>query len=158
MNAVPSIPARVLAIAAASALCGCAIPDAETLSPFHEPWPWTKVVAVNHTDHDVLVVHVGRCETGPALRHARSTPSFCFPGTKPAGPIAVTWREARDGADAGPALGQGQVRTATARLPRLWHEAPAPEHATGAFLCVVLRNDAGVDMAVAASAEDCAVL
>lgn len=158
MHAVPSIAARVFAIAAASALSGCAIPDAETLSPFQEPWPWKKVVAINHTDHDVLAVRAGQCETGPALRHARSSPSFCFLGTKPAGPIEVSWSEATDGADAGLAFEPSKVRTATARLPRLWHEAPGREDTTGGFLCVVLRNDAGADVAVAASAEDCAVL
>lgn len=158
MNAVSSISARVIALAAASALSGCAIPDAGTLSPFQDPWPWKKLIAVNHTDHDVRAVRAGHCETGPALRHSQSSPSFCFLGTKPEGPIAITWSEARAGTEPNAAFGQGKQHAFTAPLPPLWHEDPGPDDVTGSFLCVVLHNDARVNVAAAASAEDCAVL
>lgn len=159
MNVVPALPASAIAIAiaTASALSGCAIPTAETMSPFQEPWPWQKVVAVNHTDHDVRAVRAGRCETGPALRHSRSSPSFCFLGTKPGGEIAITWSEARSDTDPGSASDQGTVHASRALLPRLWDKDAGPDPVTGSFLCVVLHNEARVRVAVAASASDCAL-
>ncbi|MCY1224840.1 hypothetical protein D9M72_370160 [compost metagenome] len=148
MNAVSPIVAGLVAVAAASALSGCAIPTAETLSPFQEPWPWTKLVAVNRTDHDVLAVRAGHCETGPALRQSQSAPSFCFLGKKPDRPIAITWNDA----------GAGAQHTSTVPLPPLWPEDPRPEDLTGGYLCVLLRNDARVSLTVTATAQACAVL
>lgn len=148
MNAVSPIVAGLVAVAAASALSGCAIPTAETLSPFQEPWPWTKLVAVNRTDHDVLAVRAGHCETGPSLRQSQSAPSFCFLGKKPERPIAITWNDASAGAQ----------HTSTVPLPPLWPEDPRPEDLTGGYLCVLLRNDARVSLTVTASAQACAVL
>ncbi len=148
MNAVPSIAARLMAVAAAGALSGCAVPTAETLSPFQEPWPWTKVVLVNRTDQDILIARAGTCEAGPAPRQAQSAPSFCFLGKKPTGPIAVTWRD-----DA-----TGRHHTATAPLPPLWREDPRPEDITAGYLCVLLRDDARTSLTVVATPEACAVL
>lgn len=148
MNAVSPIAAGLVAVAAASALSGCAIPSAETLSPFQEPWPWTKIVAVNRSDHDVQAVRVGHCETGPALRQSQSTPSFCFLGKKPERPIAITWNDA--GADA--------QHASTVPLPPLWQENPRPGELTGGYLCVLLRNDARARLTITATEEACAVL
>jgi len=158
MNVVSSMSAGLIAIAAASALSGCAFPNAETLSPFQQPWPWTKIVAVNRTDHDVLAVRAGRCETGPASKRSQSAPSFCFLGEKPEGPIAVTWNDAVAGAESNAASAQGKVHATTTPPPRLWLEDPHPEDITGGYLCVLLRNDAQVSLTVAAAAEECAVL
>jgi len=149
MNAVAKIAASLVAVAAASALSGCAVPTAETLSPFQEPWPWTKVIAVNRTDHDVQAVRAGHCETGPALRQSQSTPSYCFLGKKPKEPVAaITWSD----------VGVDVPHTSTTPLPRLWLEDPRPEDLTGGYLCVLLRNDARVSLTVVATAEACAVL
>lgn len=75
------------------------------------------LVAVNRTNHDVLAVRAGHCETGPALRQSQSTPSFCFLGKKPERPIAITWNDASAGAQ----------HTSTVPLPPLWPEDPRPE-------------------------------
>ncbi|CAJ96409.1 Lipoprotein [Cupriavidus necator H16] len=158
MNAVSAISTRVIAIATASAISGCAIPTSETWHPFQEPWPWTKIVTVNRTDHDVLALRAGPCETGPASWRSLSAPSFCFLGTKPEGPIAITWSDAIAGTESHAASEQGELLASTAPLPRLWREKPHAGEAIGNFLCVVLRNDARVDVAVTASAEACAVL
>lgn len=158
MNAVSLISAGVIAIAAASALPGCAIPDAESLSPFQAPWPWTRIVAVNRTDQDVLAVRAGRCETGPVSKHSQSTPSFCFPGEKPDGPITVTWNDAVAGTEASATSGQGKVHAATAPPPPLWLEDPSPEDLPGGYLCVLLRSDAQVNLTVATTAEACTAL
>lgn len=158
MNAVSSISACVIAIATASAISGCAIPTTETWSPFQEPWPWTKIVTVNQTDHDVLALRAGPCETGPASGRSLSAPSFCFLGTKPEGPIAITWSDAIAGTESHAASERGELHASTAPLPHLWREDPHAGEPIGNFLCVVLRNDARVDLAVTASAEACAVL
>jgi len=158
MNAVSPISAGLVAIAAASVLSGCAIPTAETLSPFQESWPWTKVVAVNRTDRDITAVRAGRCETGPAAQQSQSMPSFCFLGKKPEGPIAVTWSDAMSGGEPAASADQGQAHAAKAPLPPLWHEEPHPENITGGYLCVLLRNDAQVSLTVATTAEECAIL
>ncbi|MEM5429184.1 hypothetical protein [Cupriavidus oxalaticus] len=147
MNVVSPIAASLVA-AAASALSGCAVPTAEIMSPFQEPWPWTKIVAVNRTDHDVLAVRAGNCETGRALRQSQSAPSYCFLGTKPEGPVAITWNDA----------GVGGEHTATVPLPPLWHTEPRPEDMTGGYLCLLLRNDARASLTVVATSEACAVL
>ncbi|UIF89719.1 hypothetical protein [Cupriavidus sp. UYPR2.512] len=157
MNAVSSIAACGIAIATASAISGCAIPTSETWSPFQEPWPWTKVVTVNQTDHDVLALHAGPCETGPASRRSLSAPSLCFLGTEPQGPIAITWSDAIAGTESH-AAERGALHASTAPLPHLWREDPHAGNPIGNFLCVVLRNDARVDLAVTATAEACAVL
>ncbi|ODV44009.1 hypothetical protein AWV79_12835 [Cupriavidus sp. UYMMa02A] len=158
MHAVSPKFAGIIAIAAASALSGCAIPSAESSNPFQEPWPWTKLVAVNRTDHDVMAVRAGRCESGPASRHSQSTPSFCFLGNKPDGPIAVTWNDAVADAEPNAASSQGKAHASTASPPHLWLEDPRPEDITSGYLCVLLRNDAQVSLTVAATAEACAVL
>jgi len=158
MNAVSSMSAGILAIAAASVLSGCAIPTAETLSPFQESWPWTKVVVVNRTDQDITAVRAGRCETGPASRQSQSTPAFCFLGKKPEGPIAVTWTDAVGGTEPGATADPGKPHASTVPLPPLWFEEPRPEDVTGQYLCVLLRNDAPVSLTVVAAAEACAVL
>ena len=158
MNAVSLISAGVIAVAAASALSGCAIPSADSLHPFQEPWPWTRIVAVNHTDHDVLAVRAGRCETGPASRHSQSTPALCFLGEKPDGPIAVTWNDAVSGTESKASSDQGKVHASNAMPPRLWLKNPRPEDITGGYLCLLLRNDAQVSLTVATTAEACAVL
>ncbi|MBP0620557.1 hypothetical protein [Cupriavidus consociatus] len=148
MNLAFPFAASLVAVAAASALSGCAIPTAETMSPFQEPWPWTKIVAVNRSDHDVLAVRAGNCETGGALRQSQSTPSYCFLGTKPEGPISITWNDAS----------VGGKHTSTVPLPPLWHEDPRPEDMAGGYLCVLLRNDARASLTVVATAQACAVL
>ncbi|WP_346769548.1 MULTISPECIES: hypothetical protein [Cupriavidus] len=148
MNVVFPIPASLAAVAAASALSGCAIPTAEFISPFQEPWPWTKIVAVNRTDHDVLAVRAGNCETGSALRQSQSTPAYCFLGTRPEGPIPITWSDASVGGE----------HAAMVLPPPLWHEDPRPEDMTGGYLCVLLGNDARASLTVVATAEACAVL
>lgn len=148
MNSVSSIAASIVVVATASTLSGCAIPTPETLGPFQEPWPWMKIVAVNRTDHDVLAVHAGLCETGPTSRQSQSIPSYCFLGKKPEGPIAITWNDASAGAQ----------HTATVPLPPLWPEDPRPEDLTGGYLCVLLRNDARASLTITATAEGCAVL
>ncbi len=148
MNSVSSIAASIVIVATTSTLSGCAIPNAETLSPFQEPWPWTKIVAVNRTDHDVLAVHAGPCETGPGSRQSQSIPSYCFLGKKPERPIAITWNDA----------GAGAPHTSTVPLPPLWPEDPHSEDLPGGYLCVLLRNDARPRLTVTATAEACAVL
>lgn len=50
------------------------------------------LVAVNRTNHDVLAVRAGHCETGPALRQSQSTPSFCFLDTSSVPPPPL-WPE-----------------------------------------------------------------
>ena len=158
MNVVSQIAACGIAIATASAISGCAIPTSEMWSPFQEPWPWTKIVTVNQTDHDVLALRAGPCETGPASKRSLSAPSFCFLGTRPEGPIAITWSDAIAGTEPRVASERGGVHASTAPLPSLWREDPHAGAPIGNFLCVVLRNDARVDLAVTASAEACAVL
>uniref|UniRef100_UPI003F490957 hypothetical protein n=1 Tax=Cupriavidus yeoncheonensis TaxID=1462994 RepID=UPI003F490957 len=148
MNAVSPIVAGLVAVAAAGALSGCTIPTAEFSTPFQEPWPWTKLVAVNRTGHDVLAVRAGPCETGPASRQSQSTPSYCFLGNKPEGPVVVSWND--DSA--------GTKHTATVPPPPLWQEDPRPGDLTGGYLCLLLRDDAPVSLAVTATAEACAVL
>ncbi|SDC65377.1 hypothetical protein SAMN05216345_103160 [Cupriavidus sp. YR651] len=148
MNSVSSIAASIVVVASASTLSGCAIPTPETLNPFQEPWPWTKIVAVNRTDHDVLAVHAGLCETGPVSRQSQSVPSYCFLGKKPERPMAITWNDA----------GAGAQHTATVPLPPLWPEDPRPEDLPGGYLCVLLRNDARASLTITATAEACAVL
>jgi len=157
MNAVSLMSAGLIAVAAC-ALSGCAVPTAETLSPFQESWPWTKVVAVNRTDRDITAVRAGRCETGPASRQSQSMPAYCFLGKKPDGPIAVTWNDATSDTEPNAASDQGQAHAAKAPLPPLWLEEPRPEDITGQYLCVLLRNDVPVSLTVATTAEECAIL
>ncbi|WP_116603218.1 hypothetical protein [Cupriavidus alkaliphilus] len=156
MNAVSLMCAGVIA-AAASTLTGCAIPTAETLHPFQEPWPWTRLVAVNRTGHDVTGVRAGRCETGPVPRHSQSSPSFCFPGERPDKAIEVSWTDAATGTP-GAASAAGKRQAAAVPPPPLWQEDPRAEDLAGAYLCVLLRSDAPVSMTLASSAEACAVL
>ncbi|SPA24676.1 hypothetical protein [Cupriavidus taiwanensis] len=154
MNAVSLMCAGV--IAAASTLSGCAIPTAETLNPFQEPWPWTRIVAVNRTGHDVTGVRAGRCETGPVSRHSQSSPTFCFPGERPDKAIEVSWTDAATGAPGAGSAG-GKRHAATVPLPPLWQDRRL-EELTGGYLCVLLRSDAPVGLMLAGSAEACAVL
>ncbi|SOZ34926.1 hypothetical protein [Cupriavidus neocaledonicus] len=156
MHAVSLMSAGVIA-AAASTLTGCAIPTAETLNPFQEPWPWTRIVAVNRTGRDVTGVRAGRCETGPVSRQSQSSPSLCFLGDRPDHGIEVSWNDAATGAP-GAASAAGTRHAATVPAPPLWPEAPRAEELTGAYLCVLLRSDAPVGLTVASSAEACAVL
>ena len=148
MNAFRSIATRLMAVAAIGALSACAVPTAETLSPFQEPWPWTKVVLVNRTNHDVLAVQAGQCETGPAPRQSQSMPAYCFLGKKPEAPIAITWS---DSVTCAP-------HTTAVALPPLWREKPGPDDLTTGYLCVLLREDERPSMTIVATPEACAVL